>query len=68
MDFFKFLVPKVHWSLKNMRQKFQKYLLKIKFLMLPAFCDQVVVKLVDESCTGKRNLKVSLDIVREKCT
>ena len=36
--------------------------------MVPDFCDQVVAKLDEESCTGKRNLKISLDIVWEKCT
>ena len=36
--------------------------------MVPALCDQVVAKLVVEPDTGKRNLEISLDIVREKCT
>ena len=36
--------------------------------MVLAFCDQVVAKLVVESSTEKRNLKISLDIVEEKCT
>ena len=36
--------------------------------MVPAFCDQVVAKLVVKSDTGIRNLEISLDIVREKCT
>ena len=36
--------------------------------MVPAFCDQVVAMLVVKSDTGKRNLAISLDIVREKCT
>ena len=34
----------------------------------PSFCDQAVAKLVVESDTGKINLNISLDIVREKCT
>ena len=37
-------------------------------LMVPAFYNQVVAKLADKSCTGKRNLKISLDIVEDKCT
>ena len=41
---------------------------EVSFLMVPAFCDQVVANLVVESDTGKRNLEVSLDIVQEKCT
>ena len=36
--------------------------------MVPVFCDQVVTMLVVESDTGKKNLEISLDIVREKCT
>ena len=36
--------------------------------MVPAFCDQVVAKPVVEHDTGKRNLEISLDIVREICT
>ena len=40
----------------------------MSFLMVPAFCDQVVAKLVVESDIGKRNLKMLLDIVREICT
>ena len=36
--------------------------------MVPAFCDQVVAKQPVESFIGKRNLKISLDIAREKCT
>ena len=36
--------------------------------MVPAFCDQVVAKFDEESCTGKRNLEISLDIVSEKCS
>ena len=32
------------------------------------FCDQVVDKQAVESCTGKRNLKISLGIIQEKCT
>ena len=36
--------------------------------MVPAFYDQVVAKLVVEPNTGKRNLEISLDIVREICT
>ena len=36
--------------------------------MVPALCDQVVAKLVVEPDTGKRNLEISLDIVREICT
>ena len=33
--------------------------------MVPAYCDQVVAELDEESCLGKRNLE---DIAREKCT
>ena len=36
--------------------------------MVPAFCDQVVPKLDVEYDVGKRNLNISLDIVREICT
>ena len=36
--------------------------------MVPAFCDQVVAKLVAEPDTGKINLEISLDIVRGICT
>ena len=36
--------------------------------MVPAFCAQVVAKLVVEPGTGKRNLEISLDIVQKKCT
>ena len=36
--------------------------------MVSAFCDQVVAKLGEESCIGKRNLEVWLDIAWEKCT
>ena len=36
--------------------------------MVSTFCDQVVAKQAVESCTGKINLKVSLDIIQEKCT
>ena len=36
--------------------------------MVPAFCDQVVAKLVAEPDTGNRNLEISLDTVREICT
>ena len=36
--------------------------------MVPTFCDQVVAELVVESDTGKRNLEISMDNVREKCT
>ena len=36
--------------------------------MVPAFYDQVVAKLVVEPNTGKRNLEISLDIVKEICT
>ena len=32
------------------------------------FCDKVVAKQAVESCTGKRNLKISLAIIQEKCT
>ena len=38
------------------------------FLMVPVFCDQVGAKLVVEFDTGKRNIEISLDIFREKCT
>ena len=33
--------------------------------MVPAFYDQVVAKLVVEPDTGKRNIEISLDTVRE---
>ena len=36
--------------------------------MVLAFCDQVVAIQAVELCTGKRNLNISLNIVREKCT
>ena len=36
--------------------------------MVPVFCDQVGAKLVVEFDTGKRNIEISLDIFREKCT
>ena len=36
--------------------------------MVPDLCDQVVAKLDEESYTEKRNLKISLDIVWEKCS
>ena len=36
--------------------------------MVPAFCDKVVAKQSVESFIVKRNLEISLDIVREKCT
>ena len=36
--------------------------------MVPPFCDQVVAILVVEPDTRKRNLEMSLDIVREICT
>ena len=36
--------------------------------MVPAFCDEVLAKLVVEPDTGKRNLEISLDINREICT
>ena len=36
--------------------------------MVPAFCDRVLAKQSVESFIGKRNLEISLDIVREKCT
>ena len=36
--------------------------------MVPAFCDQVVAKLIAEPDTGKVNLEISYDIVREICT
>ena len=42
--------------------------LKVSFLMVSAICDQVVAKQAVESCTGKRNLKISFDIIQEKCT
>ena len=37
--------------------------LNVSFMMVSAFCDQVLVKLVFEFYTGKRNLKVPLDLV-----
>ena len=37
-------------------------------MVVPAFCDQVVAKLDEESCIGKRNLEVWLDFAQEKCT
>ena len=36
--------------------------------MVPAFCNQVVAKLVAEPDTGKMIFKISYDIVREICT
>ena len=36
--------------------------------MVPVFCDQVEAKWVVESDTGGKNLEISLDIFREKCT
>ena len=36
--------------------------------MVQAFCDQVVAKLDEKSCVGKRNHEVWLDFAREKCT
>ena len=41
---------------------------KISLRIVPAFYDKFVAKLVVKSDTGKRNLKISLDIVQEKCT
>ena len=41
---------------------------EIPLLMVPAFCDQVVAKLVAEPDTGNRNPEISLDTVREICT
>ena len=43
-------------------------LTEVSLLVVPVFCNQVVAKLDVESDTGKRNLEISLDIVREKCT
>ena len=37
----------------------------MSFLMVSIFCDQVVGKQAVESCTGKRNLKISFDIIQE---
>ena len=37
-------------------------------VIVSAFCDQVIAKQAVESCTGKRNLEISLGIVWEKCT
>ena len=42
--------------------------LKVSFLIVSAFCDQIIAKQSVESCTGKRNLEISLGIVWEKCT
>ena len=36
--------------------------------MAPIYCDQVFAKLIDQSDTGKKNLEISLDVVRENCT
>ena len=41
---------------------------KVLFLIVLDFCDQLVSKLDDESCTGKRNLALPLKIIREFCT
>ena len=41
---------------------------KVSFLVVAAVCDQLVSKLDDGSCTGKRNLALPLDVVREICT
>ena len=39
---------------------------EVSFLIVPAFCDQVVANLVVESDTGDRYVEISFDIVREK--
>ena len=41
---------------------------KVSFLMVPAFYDLVVAKLDEEFYTGNRDIKISLDIVKEECT
>ena len=41
---------------------------KVSFLIVLDFCDQLVYKLDDESCKGKRNLSLPLKVVREFCT
>ena len=41
---------------------------KDTFLIVPDFCDQLVSKLDDESCTGKRYLSLPSEVVREFCT
>ena len=42
--------------------------LKGTVLFVLHFCNQLVTKLDDRSCTGKRNLALLLEIVREFCT
>ena len=58
----------LYYTCERVFQFYDTGLSKISFLMVPAFYDQVVAKLVAESDIGKRNLKISLDIVREICT
>ena len=41
---------------------------KGSFLVVLNFCDHVVAKFEEESCTGKRNLALPLEVVREFCT
>ena len=40
---------------------------EVPFLVLPHFCDQFVFMPADKFWTGKRNPKIVLDIVWEKC-
>ena len=47
---------------------FMTSVLKGSYLIVLGFCDQVVAKLDEESCTGKRNLALQLEVVREFCT
>ena len=53
---------------KSVLQFYDTGVREVSFLMVPEFCDQVVAKLDEESCIGKRDRKISLDIVREMCT
>ena len=53
---------------KSVFQFYDTGVWKVSFLIVPAFCDQVIAKLVVQYDVGKRNLKISLDIVREICT
>ena len=65
--FLAFLVPKVHWGVKKMRKK--KFLkgkpiwyrgLIGTILFVLHFCNQLVSKMDDKSCTGKRNFALPL--------
>ena len=47
---------------------FMTWVQKVSFLIVLDFCDQVLAMLNDESCTGKKNLALPLEVVREFCT